>query len=68
MPASNSVIYDEAEAVRQIKALPKEARSHLQHVFRNGLQNIAGAIELHHLEDAKDIIFQIDQNLRRLNL
>lgn len=64
----NPNIYDEGEAVRQIRALPKDARLHLQHIFRNDLQSIAGAIELHHLEDAKDIIFQVDQNLRRLNL
>lgn len=60
--------YDETEAVRQIKDMPREARLHLQHVFRNDLQSIAGAIELHHLEDAKDIIFQIDSNLRKLGL
>jgi len=63
-----TVLYDEAEAVRQIKALPREVRLHLQHVFRNNLQSIFGAIEMHHLEDAKDIIFQIDGNLRRLGL
>ena len=68
MPTSDSIIYDEAEAIRQIKALPREARLHLQHVFRNDLQTISACIELHQLEDARDIIFQIDCNLRRLNL
>ena len=62
------ILYDEDEAVKQIKSLPQEGRLHLQHVFRNGLQSISGAIEMHHLEDAKDIVFQIDVNLRRLNL
>ncbi len=65
---NGSVLYDEAEAMRQIKTLPREARLHLQHVFRNNLQAISASIELHHLEDAKDIIFLIDVNLRRLGL
>ena len=60
--------YDEKQAIKDIKKLPIHIKMHLQHVFRNGLQSISGAIEMHHLEDAKDIVFQIDVNLRRLNL
>lgn len=63
-----SILYDEVEAIRQIKAMPREARLHIQHVFRNDLQKISASIEMMQLEDAKDIIFQIEINLRRLGL
>lgn len=61
-------LYDEAEAMSQIKSLPREARLHLQHIFRNELQSIAAFIELCQLEDAQDKIFQIDRNLKGLGL
>ena len=62
------ILYDEKQAIEDIKKLPIHIKMHLQHVFRNNLQSIAGAIEMHHLEDAKDIIFLIERNLRGLGL
>lgn len=37
-------MHDEALAIEQLKALPKDAKAHLSHVLRNRLCCIQGAI------------------------
>ncbi len=61
-------MYDEANAEKEIKRLPLDARLHLQHIFRNGLQTIACMIEAGWAEGAMDTVMRLACELERLGL
>ena len=61
-------MYDEAKAIAEIRALSPDARMHLQHVYRNGLQSVSGLVEEGQPEAAQDVIQGISEQLRRLKL
>lgn len=63
-----SPMQDEAEAVKEIRALSPNARGHLQHVLRNGLQSISGLIELEEYERAREMIHDVVHKLRKVGL
>lgn len=61
-------MYDEPKAIAEIKALSLDARAHLQHVYRNGLQSVSGLVEEGQPEAAQKAIQGISHELRRLGL
>ncbi|MBI5887073.1 MAG: hypothetical protein HZB85_10920 [Deltaproteobacteria bacterium] len=62
------MLYDETKALTEIRGLSLDARSHLQHVWRNGLQIIAGATEMGEPQTVTEEVIKISDELRRLGL
>lgn len=60
--------YVEAKAIAEIRALSDNARSHLQHVWRNGLQVIAAGTEMGEPKAVTEEVHKISNELRRLGL
>lgn len=60
--------YDESKAVEEIRSLSPDARSLLQHVWRNGLQVIAAGTEMGEPNTVNEEVFKISSELRRLGL
>lgn len=60
--------YDEKEAEKAIIALPREVKLHIQHVNRNGLQNIMCALEMNDVGLAKRELMSLSEKLRRFEL
>jgi len=52
----------------EIRAMSEAARSHLSHLIRNGMQGVAGAIEMKRSVTAIDEINEMSEKLRRLGL
>lgn len=52
----------------QIRALPQDIRTHLQDIFRNGLQTISGAIETNQINEAFTVIEYMSHELKRMGL
>jgi len=61
-------MYDEEKAKKEIAALPLDARLHLQHVCRNGLQTIACMIEAGSADGANDEVRRLARELGSLGL
>ncbi len=61
-------LYDEEKAVCEIRGLPLPARSHLRHVYRNGLQTILCCIETGLLDEARRQVRKIANELQDLGL
>jgi hypothetical protein len=66
--AGAKTMYDEDKAKKELSVLPPDARLHLQHVCRNGLQTIACMIEAGSAEEAKDEVMRLAVELRTLGL
>jgi len=62
------MLYDEAKALTEIRGLSLDARSHLQHVWRNGLQVIAAGTEMGDPQVVSEEVVRISNELRRLGL
>jgi len=60
--------YDESKAVEEIRGLSLDARSHLQHVWRNGLQVIAAGTETGESNVVTEEVYKISNELRRLGI
>lgn len=60
------MLYDEAEVIAQIKALPLNVRMHLQHVMRNGLMVITSACVCN--GDIENAIKQAEKRLKEIGL
>ncbi len=61
-------MYDEEKAKKEISALPLDARLHLQHVYRNGLQTIACMLEAGSADGAWDEVRRLACELQTLGL
>ncbi len=61
-------MYDEAKAKEEISELPRDARLHLQHVCRNGLQNISCMLEAGRTDGAGDELMRLAAELASLGL
>jgi len=55
-------------AVTEIKNLSENARRHLQHKLRGGLQSVISCIEEGALEDASNRVLDISDELRNMGL
>jgi len=58
----------ENNAVTEIKNLSENARRHLQHKLRGGLQSVISCIEEGALEDASNRVLDISDELRNMGL
>ncbi|OGP14460.1 MAG: hypothetical protein A2052_06755 [Deltaproteobacteria bacterium GWA2_54_12] len=58
----------EDNAVTEIKNLSENARRHLQHKLRGGLQSVISCIEEGALEDASNRVLDISDELRNMGL
>jgi hypothetical protein len=58
----------EESAVMEIKDLSENARRHLQHKLRGGLQSVLSCIEEGALEDASNRVLDISDELRKMGL
>ena len=61
-------MHNEPLAIEQLKALPKDAKIHLSHVLRNGLQTILGFTERRMTNEAMAAIQQLAQKMLELGL
>jgi hypothetical protein len=55
-------------ALEEIRGLSENARRHLQHKIRNGLQSIISSIEEGELKDASSRVLDISDELRSMGL
>lgn len=60
--------YDEAKAVAEIRSLSPDARAHLQHVWRNGLQVITAGTEMGEPVVVTDEVYKLSNELRGLGI
>jgi hypothetical protein len=58
----------EESAVMEIKNLSENARRHLQHKIRGGLQSVLSCIEDGFAEDASNCVLDISDELRKMGL
>ncbi len=61
-------MHDEALAIEQLKALPRDARLHLSHVLRNGLCCIKGAIKCQGRAKARDRLMELERKIEKMGL
>lgn len=61
-------MYDEIKALAEIASLSTDARMHLQHVYRNGLQSVSGFVEEGQPEAAQTAIQGISHKLKEMGL
>ena len=61
-------IHDESLAIEQLRALPRDARLHLAHVFRNGLCLIMAAIDRENRAKAREQALKLEGKLREMGL
>ncbi len=59
---------EDKEALREIKGLSSEARMYLQDRLRNGLQRILSSLEAKGPREARDAVFDLADELRRMRL
>lgn len=59
---------DEAKAITEIKALSKNGKSYLSHIYRNFAQRVLSNLEMVKLQEAKDEIFIFSDELRKAGL
>lgn len=57
-------MHDEAEAIKEIKALSRNARDHLSHVLRNGLMNILA----YGGKKVTEEVFKVEQKIKEMGL
>jgi len=60
--------YDESKAVKEIRSLSPDARLHLQHLWRNGLQVIAAGAEIGESDVVTEEVYKLSNELRRLGI
>lgn len=58
----------EDDALIEIRGLSENARRHIQHKLRNGLQCVISCIEEGALEDASSRVIDISDELRKMGL
>jgi hypothetical protein len=58
----------EDDALMEIRGLSENARRHIQHKLRNGLQSVISCIEEGALEDASHRVIDISDELRKMGL
>lgn len=55
-------------ALKEIRNLSENARRHLQHKIRNGLQSVISSIEEGELKNASSRVLDISDELRNMGL
>lgn len=56
------------DAAREIRGLSLDARRHLQHKLRNGLQSVISCIEEGAYDDASKGVIDLSDELRKMGL
>lgn len=61
-------MYDEWEAIKEVRGLSNDARYHLQHLWGNTLQVIKGGAEIKDMEMIHNAIDEMIGELKKLGL
>lgn len=61
-------MHDEALAIEQIKAIPKDAKLHISHILRNGLCSILGATYTDGKEEVRRRLKVLEDKIQEMGL